>query len=184
MLAIAGLIIGGIWYAAAAVQNNRKLTRSVESTIQIINGASAAFKGFTIPWDGLSLSDDTTSADSNISSYGFIPKDLISGNNLVDPWGNPLGVSFAGSGSANGDKSITITFTGVSKANCIHLLNRMFGSAFKMFDPQAWIQAWHWPSSTKYLDYAIAWGKPTTLFGASNCADNVHIYFTFARDVR
>lgn len=90
ILAVIGLIIGGIWAASAAVTEARKSTRHVEQITQIINNAYNLWRGQEIP-------DPSSSSGQSILpemiAAGLIPADAVmTASTAQNPWGGTLDV--------------------------------------------------------------------------------------------
>lgn len=96
ILAVIGLIIGGIWVASAAITEARKSTRHVEQITQIINNAYNLWRGQEIPDPS---SPGGQSILPEMIAAGLIPADAVmTASTAQNPWGGTLDVKlFSGS---------------------------------------------------------------------------------------
>lgn len=84
-LAIAGIIVGAIWWAAAAVSYAQKISRmqgqiqSIAYNIRTLYANKAGFTGL-LPRD----------ATANLVGASVFPPDMIQAGAPVTPWGTPL----------------------------------------------------------------------------------------------
>lgn len=87
VLGVIGLVIGGIWVAAAAVQSNLRKSDASKGLIQIVQNVRNLYYG------------QTPSATGNITSQlinaNAIPGNFINGTTAVNPWNGAITVSIA-----------------------------------------------------------------------------------------
>lgn len=85
VLGVVGLVIGGIWVAAGAVQENANINRTIDASILAFNKTRELFTVSTI--EQLYAPNSCASLNSTILEAGGIPKDFVSGANVLHPWG-------------------------------------------------------------------------------------------------
>ncbi len=88
VLGVIGLVIGGIWVAAAQANNNSKINEVVQGVLQIVEGVRAAHAG--LPWPDQVID----SSSVNITTWAIyakvVPADWVKTNIIVTPFGyNP-----------------------------------------------------------------------------------------------
>lgn len=90
VLGVIGLVIGGIWAAAATVQENRRQSRMLEAAIYIINGIEGRYRNFS---DSVTFSDAIGVPRS--AWPGIIPDDMnvVGVDTPVSPWGTPITIN-------------------------------------------------------------------------------------------
>lgn len=110
VLGIIGLVIGGIWVAAASVQENNRVSRHMEQLVFITQSAQSLFKNQPPYSDGsnptlISYTDNTAVSVppsflivQRAGWYGVIPDDMIVGTSQmpINPWGNTVALAIAG----------------------------------------------------------------------------------------
>lgn len=126
MLAVVGLVIGGIWVAASAVQDELKISRFSQGILLSCTNMNNVFPRWTAP-DGTGNLLITSAA----YSAGVFPKDWVIRNSYIsthletDGKYTPMeiyqwGKDFGGTEQLNGATSIDID--GVKKSDCLNLL--------------------------------------------------------------
>jgi hypothetical protein len=116
VLGIIGLVIGGIWVAAASVQAANKRDDAARAILQIVPIVRNLFKGFEITSDL-----DITAA---VFRSHTIPGTYIDeGAGVVrNPWGGTITLALV---ISNGDPTqVGINMTDVPKAACIEITSR------------------------------------------------------------
>jgi type II secretory pathway pseudopilin PulG len=90
VLGIIGLVIGGIWYAAAAVIQNQRVNDTATSILQIANNARRLFPISSYP----TVSGTDIAVTSTAFAAGAIPGDFkyVSGAYATSPMGAQIGV--------------------------------------------------------------------------------------------
>lgn len=111
VLAIAGVVLGGIWIASATVSENLRISRAVEGIYTI---ATRINKRLTVA-DYVASSVPAT---STWVAYGVIPDDWIGNNRIVDPWGHTVGMTFP----AASYPRVDIYIPGLSQQSCRKLV--------------------------------------------------------------
>jgi type II secretory pathway pseudopilin PulG len=91
VLSVVGLVIGGIWAAAATVQENRRQSRMLESAIYIINGIAERYRNFSVSYETFSEAGGVPRS----AWPGIIPDDMnvVGVNQPVSPWGTPITIN-------------------------------------------------------------------------------------------
>lgn len=116
VLGVIGLVIGGIWVAAAAVNSHIRINRALVSIEQIFGGLDSLYQG------RLSASTNYTSL---LMSSGAIAADLVQNGSAVDPWGGSLDVRTPYPGVSN---VLRITFDNVPSGDCLKFVSKAAGS--------------------------------------------------------
>jgi len=96
VLAIIGLVIGGIWAATNSVNQNRKAERMVTNVMVMIDGILNLYKDQTVVGPYTDMTADMIAA-------GVVPKELVNGTTLTSPYGTSITVT-------RDDNTITIEF--------------------------------------------------------------------------
>ena len=114
VLGVIGLVIGGIWVAAAAVQSNLRKSDASKGLIQIVQNVRNLYYG-----QSPSATADITTQLINANA---IPGNFISGTSALNPWNGDITVSIA-TGASTAD-SIDVAFEGMPRDACIELTSR------------------------------------------------------------
>jgi type II secretory pathway pseudopilin PulG len=93
VLGVIGLVIGGIWIAAAAVSRNVKVQAAEVMFNSVVSGVFAMYKNMPTP--GVN-----TNLDAAVTAAGFVPRDLVNaaGTDFVNPWNGAVNVNIITSG--------------------------------------------------------------------------------------
>jgi len=112
VLGVVGLVIGGIWVAAAAVNANLRKSDASKGLIQIVQNTRSLYYG----------QSPTATADitSQLVSAKALPGDFINGTAGRNPFNGSVTVSIAG---ASFDQ-IDVLFDGVPLDACIDLTSK------------------------------------------------------------
>jgi type II secretory pathway pseudopilin PulG len=117
VLGVVGLVIGGIWVAAAAVQSNMRESDASKQLIQMVQNIRNLYYGQTLTADATGLIDELISA-------GAIPKDMVaSATAATDPWSGAVTVDITNDLGGSYD-DIEISFAAVPKDACIEMTSR------------------------------------------------------------
>ncbi len=147
VLGIVGLILGGVWVAAASVYTNLRISRASEQLLSVVQGVRALYAtssdfGAAVPW---SVALGQTNA---------VPADMLGKNganvvSIINPWAGiggatpafgtrivqgqaasaaadaaPPGADAAGTGSAS---NFSVVFYGVPQNACPDLVQKVSG---------------------------------------------------------
>lgn len=143
VLGVVGLVIGGIWVAAAAVSENHKQTRALQQIAyftaqigKIYSGQTAAAGSSVIFWD--------ISGVGRLRRAGwdaFLPADMtaaMSNSQPISPWGQTAGITIYPA-----ERYIAVTYQNLSTASCVALGPRIFamaGAQLRLNDDGYYIQ--------------------------------------------
>lgn len=114
VLGVVGLVIGGIWISANAVQSNLRKSEASRALIQIVQNVRNMFDGQTPTATG--------SINSSVIRARAVPSDFINGSNIINPWNGAVNVLLAQVGAQV--DSIDIQFEAVPRDVCIELTSR------------------------------------------------------------
>ncbi len=115
VLGVIGLVIGGIWVAAAAVQENYRQSKTLEQVLSIASNLTQVYKG--IPITSTSFLSDT----SNSGIWGSVfPVDMVVSNSIRTPYNSLLSLRITNTRSA----VFGINFSRVSQ--CASLAPRLY----------------------------------------------------------
>ena len=189
ILAIAGLLIAGLWIAAAALSENRKVARAAEQILEITENIKKIF-GPGSQTSSLLFFRGGVASPSYIGKNGWeniIPADMIqSGINYpVDPWGNTVTIALnrldlfvtTGSSYQVGPGAILFGFSG-TPTKCTALAPRIAAQLAQIGKSAA--------TTTTSGDYVVikaAGGGPelhTPEQAATNCGSAANTQFTVA----
>lgn len=113
ILGIVGLVVGGIWIAAAAVKENRNISIAEDGVLQIDNAVYSLFHD--LPWP-YSVYTDMTPL---FIASGKINSEFVSGAACMkDPWGGDVDVQAYGT-------EWVIYFRNISSRTCVNLVTRV-----------------------------------------------------------
>lgn len=116
VLAVMGLVIGGIWVAAAAVQSNWREQTAQSQLLTLVSNVRNLYQG--------QRTFGTPSMTALITA-GVIPAEAISSNDAaVNPWGGALTVIAASSA-----QQFTVQSAGIPDSACVELLTRNIETA-------------------------------------------------------
>lgn len=134
VLGIVGLVIGGIWVAAANVQENLRISRAQQDVLSIISNLRSLFSTAPVVWGGPDPYDSRVNTALNSSVF---PADSIQGTQVLNPWGKPYVANILILGSA-ADMQRTILLYVVVKdvATCSRLTTSFLAALRNEKDPQ------------------------------------------------
>lgn len=112
VLGVVGLVIGGIWVAAAAVQSNLRKSDASKGLIQIVQNVRNLYYGQT--------PTVTANITTQLINANALPGNMINGTAGVNPWNGSVTVSIAG---ASFDQ-VDVLFGSVPRDGCIELTSR------------------------------------------------------------
>lgn len=113
VLGVVGLVIGGIWVAAAAVQQNLRETDASKGLIQIVQNTRALFYGQS-PTATATITTDLIAANAIPANF------IINSTTARDPWNGAVAVRIAG---ASFDK-LEVDYVAVPQSSCISLTSK------------------------------------------------------------
>ncbi len=113
VLGIVGLIIGGIWVAASAVNQNMQKAEVTKTTLAMVKGVQNLF-------DNQTVTASNTDVTTSMINAGVIPADWVKSTGAVSPWNGDVYVTI-------GTGRVTVNFYSVPKTMCIDLVSRMPG---------------------------------------------------------
>jgi type II secretory pathway pseudopilin PulG len=113
VLGIVGLVIGGIWVAASAVQENMRKSDASKGMIQMVQNVRNLYYGQT--------PDATGDITADLVNANAIPGDFVNGTGARNPWNGVVTVSIA---DATNYDEIDIAYVGVPKSACIEMTSR------------------------------------------------------------
>ena len=117
MLGVIGLIIGGIWIAAAAVSRENSFRRDAELTIRIVDQVTNLFKNQTF-----SGAISATQA----SAMGLVPPEVIRSGSMISYTNATLNIPM---NTTSGQMTIGFNWgTLTSKSNCLELASMLAAS--------------------------------------------------------
>ncbi len=161
VLGVVGLVIGGIWVAAASVNENMKISRTEGAILQIMTGLRQKFS--RNDWPGLGLPPDDYELWDYVEPMELLPADFIDHSDL---WGGYLGVYWSGASPV-----IDIYFDTLTKSRCIKLISAVTAHYKDTTDlTGVWIGA---PSNT-WLD---VWPIDPA---ATGCEEGASVEFNFS----
>ncbi len=114
VLGVIGLVIGGIWVAAASVQSNLRKTNAMTGLIQIATNTANLLKNHAYP-AGPQI-DITT----QMISAGALPGNFVDGTAGVNPFGGAVFVYIPNAASPQ----IRVQFRSVPRDACIEFTTR------------------------------------------------------------
>ena len=113
VLGVVGLVIGGIWVAAASVQQNLRESDASKGLIQIVQNTRSLFYGQS-PTATATITTDLIAANTIPANF------IINSTTARNPWNGAIAVRIAG---AAFDK-IEIDYNSVPKDSCIEMTSR------------------------------------------------------------
>lgn len=126
VLGVVGLVIGGIWVAAAAVGERQKQTRLLQQLVEIASNVRARYPAASFNLSGTFYGTTTANLGATWQLGkdgwdGVIPADMITSSDYpVNPWGGTVSLYIS-----SALKTLEITVSGISVATCISLAPRI-----------------------------------------------------------
>ena len=115
VLGVVGLVIGGIWVAAAAVQSNLRESDASKGLLQIVQNVRNLYYGQT------PSTTTTTNITTALISANAIPGDfVVSTTSARNPFNGAVTVNLTG----NPNDTIQVVFEDVPKDSCIELTSK------------------------------------------------------------
>ena len=121
VLAVVGLIIGGIWVASAATMQSMKITDTINGVLYISKSVQ-----MLVSYSNASRLADNAVLDSMIIGAQGFPANWVTGNTIKHPFGSQLTVVSRNDG---GPMRFRVDLAKISAASCITLVMRMTGIA-------------------------------------------------------
>lgn len=125
VLGIVGLVIGGIWVAAATVQENRRQARFLEQIVHIASAVgNSAFNNITTPASvAFAFLDQAAAENIRKDAWpAFLPADVITSSPYpTSPWGWPMTI-----GLMSNLRQVDF-YAFVPKSTCVSLAPRIAG---------------------------------------------------------
>lgn len=115
VLGIVGLIIGGIWIAASAVNQNLQKSEVTKTTLAMVKGVQNLFDGQTV---SANASITTSMINAGVVPASWVKTAADNTQTAVSPWNGDVYVAI-------GANRVTIQFYGAPKKMCVDLVSRM-----------------------------------------------------------
>lgn len=116
VLGVVGLVIGGIWVAAAQLTARRNISNTMEAVLQTVQNVRKLYNGLPIANANITLS---------MIRAGAIPTNFVNTSTTTkNPWNGGLYVGL----STSGNGIISITLDGLPRAPCLELFSRFTSS--------------------------------------------------------
>jgi hypothetical protein len=112
VLGVVGLVLGGIWVAASAVQSNVRKSDGSKGLLQIVQNVRNLYAN---------QSPAPATITTQLINARAIPADFINGSNALNPWNGAVTVALAGPGPAN---SIQVVYAAMPRDVCIEVTTR------------------------------------------------------------
>lgn len=114
VLAVIGVIVGGVYVAASSVyENNRKQTAQTQ-LLNIVNNIRQLHSGQS--------SIDTAFNTASAINANAVPADMVSGTTANSPYGSVVI-------AAPSTSTFSVQFQDLSKSSCIEMVSRIAGSS-------------------------------------------------------
>ena len=137
VLGVVGLVIGGIWVAAASVQENLRLSRAQRDILSIISNLRGLYSNMPFTWGG---PDPYVSGVSPALNSAVFPADSISGSQIINPWGMPYSASvliLGGASDMHPTIEVIVQVKGIGA--CSKLANSMHAALRQEKEPHVYI---------------------------------------------
>ena len=171
VLGVVGLIIGGIWVAAAQVTLYLQTSRAVSGIMSIKDNMQRLISRR----DACTLGDNYFPSASDLVGMGIVPNDWAQGSNIIHPYGGALTVKNMCTSGARFD----LIISGLKKAQCFRLLRAI---------PQGLSTSWDTGISNGELVYINAPSFATTTFptaipdtACGNASNTVYLTYGYTR---
>jgi len=115
VLGIVGLVIGGIWVAASAVQTNLRESTASQGILQIVQNVRNLYYGQTV-----GATTTGTGLEATLVAAGVFPGDMLQGSTPKNPWNGTLQVNI--SDTTNG--YFQVYFPTIPQGSCIELISQ------------------------------------------------------------
>jgi type II secretory pathway pseudopilin PulG len=114
VLGIIGVVIGGIWVAAAAVQTNLREATASQGLLQIVQNVRGLYMG--------QAATATADITADLVTIQSIPADLLQGTAARTPWSTAITVLLDNS-SGIVDR-FSVAYAGIPRGSCAELVAR------------------------------------------------------------
>lgn len=114
VLGVVGLVIGGIWVAAATVQANMRKSDASKALVLILQNVRTLYAGQSPP-----VADITTT----MINANLVPSNMIQGTLIKNPWGGNITVLLLASAGVIADQ-IGVMYDNIPRDACIELSSK------------------------------------------------------------
>lgn len=111
VLGVTGLVIGGVWMAAAAVTEHRRVSSSIAEVLHIVEGVRNISKSTLV-------GNEDEEVSALLGRLGIIPSSMSQSPSLTTAWGAPALVVM-------GDDAVYVAFMRMPRSSCIRLAMAM-----------------------------------------------------------
>ena len=167
VLGVVGLVIGGIWVAAADVSENMKLNKAVAGVLVILNNVNRLY-----PPDVNAIPSNMDAQIAPITIQGADGYSFDPTLGVTSPWGGL--VSYGGSLPA---KQFAITLQGLTSSQCMRLVSAISSRYVNASVPDLdhiLVLTSAWATTATFTTYPVI---PT----AAQCPTNAKVSFWFRR---
>ncbi len=113
VLGIVGLIVGGIWAAAASAYENMRQQTASKNLLAFAQNVRSFYAN-----SGVTAIDTSV---ANGITQGLVPPDMRSGTAAISPWATAITLD---TGTIAGINTFGVLFTGLTRQTCINLILR------------------------------------------------------------
>lgn len=117
VLGVVGLVLGGIWVAASAVQTNLRRSEASKALLQIVQNVRNLYANQSPA--------TATTINSEMISARAVPSDFVSGTTLLNPWNGAVNVALSGAGPAD---TVEVRYAAMPREVCVDLTSKNTGS--------------------------------------------------------
>ena len=126
VLAVVGLVIGGIWYAAASVQQSQRINNTAAGILQIATGARRLFSHSDYP----TTNGASTYVASTVHAAGLVPGDFTNVSGVItSPMGSRISLHLSCWIAAHCPMLELSLHAPIASSDCIQLIRRFAGLA-------------------------------------------------------
>lgn len=149
MLGVVGLIIGGIWVAAAAIAEKQRRSRMDTALVMMVDGARALFNSAPL----MGVSQDVAPA---LIAAGVVPQDMIANSVPVSPFGS-FQMQFLVRSQGYNQNVLTIDFPVYSRADCMYYATRFNNGRWRSYNMTGniWVAGTMVAADTFTIDSAL-----------------------------
>ena len=121
-----GLVIGGIWYAAASVQQSQRINNTAAGILQIATGARRLFSHSDYP----TTNGASTYVASTVHAAGLVPGDFTNVSGVItSPMGSRISLHLSCWIAAHCPMLELSLHAPIASSDCIQLIRRFAGLA-------------------------------------------------------
>jgi hypothetical protein len=176
VLGVIGLVVGGIWIAAASVKERLDINNFARQILTISSNWKQLYRG--VPQQ---VGANTTITTALIDA-GVIPRDMVVNGAARAPWGGTVGTILQDGdiGNCPGNNRLNVRFNYTTPAQCIGMVRSVIRQAGAAVEQRIYqvSQIWLMPAN---IGHSVTTPNLAYNWAQTNCAANVQLSFFFCQ---